>query len=485
MMIKFHGGGSSGRATAEYLEDETDHKGRERAGVTVLRGDPQLVGQVIDSLDFKHRRTSAVIAWAPEDKPTDAQINDVLDSFEHLAWSGLEPDRYAWSAVRHDEPKDGVHIHILAARVDLDTGKSLNIAPPGWDYHFDPWRDYHNLKHGWARPDDPARSRNVQRGGAHLADADKIKSGEMTPDDLKKELTNYLTFQIDAGIVSNRAKVLTSLSEFGEITRAGKNYISIKPPGYNKAVRLKGVIYDEQFNAGTYQENKAAAERSRGDNRAGTTEEINDVAARYRTAIRDREECNKQKYGRSGNRTAKVQVQALDIPTDSLADARSDNLRQRKILGRDDSGENEQSGDTRENPGRTQQSPAGHRDSGDNTRRQGRQAIAAPAERRKRTEDLEEPTRTMGFRSRRMNHDRVRKPDGGENERNFSQPDPLVDAIRRTQQTLEIGRRKSGRIRDHLRRTLERIKFFIAAWLKFTGDMKKSAQQALGYGIAD
>ena len=213
-MIKFHGGGASGRAAAEYLEDETDHKGRERTGVTVLRGDPQLVGQVIDSLDFKHRRTSAVIAWAPEDKPTNEQINDVLDSFERLAWSGLEPDRYVWSAVRHDEPKDGVHIHILAARVDLDTGMSLNIAPPGWKYDFYPWRNYHNFKHDWARPDDPARARDLQRGHGHLADADKIKSGLKTADNPKEELTNYLVFQIDAGIVSNRADVLTALGQF-------------------------------------------------------------------------------------------------------------------------------------------------------------------------------------------------------------------------------------------------------------------------------
>ena len=159
MMFKFHKTGSSGGATADYLEDDKDHKGRARAGVEVLRGDPKLVGAIADSLDFKHRHTCAVIAWAPEDKPTGEEINGVLDDFERLAWAGLEPDRYAWSAVRHDEADDGVHVHILAARVDLETGKSLNIAPPGWHRDFYPWRDYHNLKHDWARPDDPDRAR--------------------------------------------------------------------------------------------------------------------------------------------------------------------------------------------------------------------------------------------------------------------------------------------------------------------------------------
>ena len=68
MMIKFHSAGRSGRAAAEYLEAEKDHKDRERENVEVLRGDPFRVGQIADSLDFKHRYSSAVIAWAPEDE---------------------------------------------------------------------------------------------------------------------------------------------------------------------------------------------------------------------------------------------------------------------------------------------------------------------------------------------------------------------------------------------------------------------------------
>ena len=56
---------------------------------------------VADTLPFEHKYTSGVIAWAPEDEPTDAQIEAVLDAFEETAWAGLEPDRYAWAAVLH------------------------------------------------------------------------------------------------------------------------------------------------------------------------------------------------------------------------------------------------------------------------------------------------------------------------------------------------------------------------------------------------
>ncbi len=91
------GTGSAGKA-AGYIVGERDAMGRERDGVEVLRGDPDMVAAVADSLEFEHKYRSIVIAWAPEDQPTDAQINAVLDEFEKTAWAGLEPDRYARTA---------------------------------------------------------------------------------------------------------------------------------------------------------------------------------------------------------------------------------------------------------------------------------------------------------------------------------------------------------------------------------------------------
>ena len=89
------------------------------AHAEVLRGDPHQVAAVADALAFEHKYTSGVIAWAPDDTPTDAQIDAVLDAFEETAWAGLEPDRYAWAAVLHRERGGGAHVHVLAARCDL------------------------------------------------------------------------------------------------------------------------------------------------------------------------------------------------------------------------------------------------------------------------------------------------------------------------------------------------------------------------------
>ena len=111
MHIKFLARGTgSARAAADYLLGARDATGQLRAGVEILRGDPHQVAAVADALAFKHRYTSAVIAWAPDDSPTDAQIGAVLDAFEETAWAGLEPDRYAWAAVVHRERDGGVHV---------------------------------------------------------------------------------------------------------------------------------------------------------------------------------------------------------------------------------------------------------------------------------------------------------------------------------------------------------------------------------------
>ena len=146
----------------EQDQDQDQDQEKNPEEVKVLRGNPDQVAAVADSLEFEHKYTSGVIAWSPEDAPSDAQIERVVDEFEKTAWAGLEADRYAWSAIEHREAGAGVHVHVLAARVDLETGKSLNIAAPGWQKTFDALRDWQNHENGWSRPDDPERARDVQ-----------------------------------------------------------------------------------------------------------------------------------------------------------------------------------------------------------------------------------------------------------------------------------------------------------------------------------
>ncbi|WP_228268458.1 hypothetical protein [Acinetobacter colistiniresistens] len=70
MLIKMlrHGTGSAARA-ASYVLDEKDHMNIVRPHVEVLCGDPHLFAKIADSSPYKHKYTSAVIAFTEEDQP--------------------------------------------------------------------------------------------------------------------------------------------------------------------------------------------------------------------------------------------------------------------------------------------------------------------------------------------------------------------------------------------------------------------------------
>ena len=54
-----------------------------RDGVEVRSGDPGDVAAVAAALEFEHKYTSGVIARVPEDRPTDAHIEAMLDVFRN------------------------------------------------------------------------------------------------------------------------------------------------------------------------------------------------------------------------------------------------------------------------------------------------------------------------------------------------------------------------------------------------------------------
>ncbi len=242
-----HGNGSA-QAAVDYLVGERDAAGHRREGSEVLRGNPDMVAAVADSLEFERRYTSVVIVWAPDDRPIEAQIEAVLDEFEKTAWAGLGPDRYAWTAVLHRERGGGVHAHVLAAQCDLQTGRSLHIAPPGWQRTFDPLRDAFNHEHGWSRPDDPARARAQQPGHLAYIEASKLRAGLEHEADPRKLIRDYLVQRVEHGAVQSRADVVSALEEVGlEVPRQGKDYLTARDPDSGKRWRLKGELYEHDF----------------------------------------------------------------------------------------------------------------------------------------------------------------------------------------------------------------------------------------------
>lgn len=213
----------------------------------VMAGDPGLTRALIDSSQNRWKYTSGVIAFAPGDKPTDAEQRAVMADFERLAFAGLGRDEYNVLWVRH-EHCGNVELHFVAPRLHLGTGKAYNPCPPGHQAAHDALRDFWNHAKGWADPEDPARSRLVKRDGHTLKiEASALRAGLEVADDPKKLIGEYLVQRMEAGQIKNRGDVLASLEEAGlTFNRQGKDYISVRD-GDAKPIRLKGIIYDEKF----------------------------------------------------------------------------------------------------------------------------------------------------------------------------------------------------------------------------------------------
>lgn len=299
MHIKFFSAGrGGGKGPTKYLTDEAIYKNGELIVrdplPEVLRGDVSMTRSLIDSSRNEWKYTSGVIAFHADDAPTEEQQQQVMDDFERLAFAGLEPDQYDILWVRHSH-EGNIELHMVTPRLELHSGKALNIAPPGHSAAFDALRDAWNYENGWARPDDPERQRLVS-------------TPENTQNPLlaerktaREDITNWLVQRVESGAVQNRADILESLAEIGEITRSGKDYISVKPEGFDRAIRLKGALYEEKFNADSIRE--LAAENDRGQQpdsglAATAAREAREELGRH---IRARSEYNAQRYSDRNN----------------------------------------------------------------------------------------------------------------------------------------------------------------------------------------
>ena len=251
-----------------------------------------------------------MIAWAPEDQPSDTEIDRVLDEFEDTAWPGLAPDRYAWTAVRHREAGRGVHVHVVAARCDLETGKSLNIAPPGWEQTYGPLVDACNLEHAWSRPDDPARARVQQPGHRAYLEAAELRAGIAREADPRDVIEAYLVQRVERGQAEDRAGVVAALKEAGfAVPREGKHYVTVLDPERGDRWRLKGALYEHDFQRERLERPAPAPDGGRGpgddrDRRARAADVWRDVERqreRHATYHRSR-------YGGAGRADARAAV---------------------------------------------------------------------------------------------------------------------------------------------------------------------------------
>nr|WP_216600219.1 relaxase/mobilization nuclease domain-containing protein [Ruegeria sp. HKCCD7559] len=206
----------------------------------VLRGDPSRTEALIDASRHQWTYRAGVISFAAGDAPGEEQQAEVMDAFEQLAFAGLDGEQYDMLWVRHSH-EDRIELHFCTPRLELTTGKSLNIAPPGYQTAYDSLRDLMNKTHGWADPMELERAQEVQ---AALETPTRAQGRE--------ELHEWILDQISIGTITDRASMIDTLTDVGfDIPRASKNYITAKDPETGERWRLKGEIFRDDWQAGS------------------------------------------------------------------------------------------------------------------------------------------------------------------------------------------------------------------------------------------
>lgn len=200
----------------------------------VLRGSPARTEALIDATPHQWSYRAGVLSFAPEDRPTDRQQIEVMDAFERLAFAGLEPNQRDILWVRHSH-EGRVELHFATPRMELSTGRSLNIAPPGYAKTFDVLRDVLNKEHRWADPQDPERARDV------VSLIEHARRGQA-----REVIHDWVLDRIAEGKIQDRGGLVEALTEAGfQIPRAGKDYITALDPESGERLRLRGDVFHE------------------------------------------------------------------------------------------------------------------------------------------------------------------------------------------------------------------------------------------------
>lgn len=283
MLIKFFSRGQgNGRGPVEYA-CRADLEGRELVQPEVLRGDTECTTELIDSIDRNWRYTSGVISFALEDAPTPEQQEQVMDEFETLAFAGLEANQYDILWVRHQHTQGGrVELHFVTPRMELTSGKALNIAPPGWENTYGPLVRALNAENGWARPEDPERARELQKGPQRAAE--KLSS--------KEAIHDYVCAQIDYGAIYDRSSLVLGLVDAGlQVNRQGKDFVTALDPETGDKFRMKGTIYEQSWTREQHieralvSETRRGQETDRGIDAAGAQEARAELARRIESRV--------------------------------------------------------------------------------------------------------------------------------------------------------------------------------------------------------
>ena len=233
---------SGGKAVKDYLLG----KNNDRANARLLQGDPDLTTEIINGLDFKKLYTSGTLAFVhgEGDKLSEADKQDIIDSFEQTLFPNLEPSQYSGYWVEHtDKVNDAgerrLELNFVFASVELESGKALPVYYHRNDKHLtDAWRDFTVAKYDLIDPNELDRKRTIST----------VKDLPKDIKELRDALHDLIAEEIRQKNINNRSDILKFLkSKDIEVARQTDKSISIKNPHGTRNIRFSGAIYEREF----------------------------------------------------------------------------------------------------------------------------------------------------------------------------------------------------------------------------------------------
>lgn len=294
MIHKIIGHGQNGsKGVVDYMLKEEDKK-TPREGATVLRGDVETQAKLIDSLVGKFKQQYITGVFSFEESPaevTEEQKQEIMDGAEEILRGGLDPDRVSITWIEHTD-KGRLELNYIVAQVDLEHGRQYQPYVHHNDMKlFNAFKDIQNIKHGFTEPDDPAKKQDYKQ----------IKDLPQGVAEVKKALTLHIHRQVVNGVINSREDIKKEFEEMGfKISRAGKNYISLKRPDGGRNIKFTsakdGVLYDIKFrpSATSAEEIRRASEEFQ----RNKPERLREAQRVYAEASASKREYNEKRHNR-------------------------------------------------------------------------------------------------------------------------------------------------------------------------------------------
>ncbi|MFB1325983.1 molybdopterin-guanine dinucleotide biosynthesis protein MobA [Helicobacter pylori] len=238
MLVKFWGikqGGGDGDGSINYLLNERVEQGTAK----VLKGDANLTKSLLLSLTQKHKACVGCLAFE-EPNINESLKYELMESFENALLTESMQNRYNILWVEHTD-KGRLELNFVIPKIDLITQKAFTPYYHSADItRIDLWKDCINLKHNFTNPKDLEKQHNIQQ---HQTKNPQNKELLATYEKLDKLIQDNL-----GKLFNSRNDIINFLKDNQcEVTRQGKDYISVKLPKEPKAKRLKGFYYHETF----------------------------------------------------------------------------------------------------------------------------------------------------------------------------------------------------------------------------------------------